>query len=426
MESNSQESIQPVETVEEQPQLISPTNYQFFSFEGSGREYFRIWIVNIALTILTLGIYSAWAKVRSNRYIYANTYLNGSNFEYNADPIRILIGRIVVVGFYAAFVIFSDYLMMFEVAGVIALGAFIAMPWLIRQAICFKMRNTSYRNIPFRYSGKTIDFYFFFILHSLLNILTFFLIFPYSYYKFKQLVIDHAHYGNGGFKFYGTGGKSYATFILVFVWSVLFTFAVGILLVSILAGIGALVGGDELMMIQEIAGMGGTVWTDSNVTYVPMEINESYGVYDVNTTYDYNATTEPVEMSGDLLGMGSVYAAIGFIMLLLYLPLVTWYQGFSDGYFSNFVRNFTKLEQASLKGTISPFKLGMIASTNVIAVVFSLGLLYPWAKIRYLRYKIEHTAFACYNYEQFESTGYVTGSTVGEEMTDFFDIDVGV
>jgi hypothetical protein len=33
-------------------------------FTGSGAEYFGIWIVNLLLTILTLGIYSAWAKVR--------------------------------------------------------------------------------------------------------------------------------------------------------------------------------------------------------------------------------------------------------------------------------------------------------------------------------------------------------------------------
>ena len=34
-------------------------------FNGKGFEYFKIWIVNIFLTIVTLGIYSAWAKVRN-------------------------------------------------------------------------------------------------------------------------------------------------------------------------------------------------------------------------------------------------------------------------------------------------------------------------------------------------------------------------
>ena len=47
-------------------------------FTGSGSEYFKIWIVNVLLTIVTLGIYSAWAKVRRLRYFYNNTRFAGS------------------------------------------------------------------------------------------------------------------------------------------------------------------------------------------------------------------------------------------------------------------------------------------------------------------------------------------------------------
>jgi uncharacterized membrane protein YjgN (DUF898 family) len=59
-----------------------------FEFTSTGREYFGIWIVNILLTVLTLGIYSAWAKVRRNRYVYGNTRLLGSGFDYHAQPMH--------------------------------------------------------------------------------------------------------------------------------------------------------------------------------------------------------------------------------------------------------------------------------------------------------------------------------------------------
>ena len=36
-------------------------------FTGKAGEYFRIWIVNVCLSVVTLGIYSAWAKVRRKR-----------------------------------------------------------------------------------------------------------------------------------------------------------------------------------------------------------------------------------------------------------------------------------------------------------------------------------------------------------------------
>ena len=352
-------------------------DFKYFEFKGSASEYFRIWMVNIALTILTLGIYSAWAKVRTNRYMYANTYLNGSNFEYNADPIRILIGRIIVVTLYALFVLFSQYLFMFEIAGGIAILALIVMPWLVRQAVSFKLRNTSYRNVPFRYEGKVSSFYGFFILHFFLNIFTLMLIFPYSYVKFKKLIIDNAHYGDGDFKFSGGAGDAYAIYIQVFVWSTLF-------LVAVVA----------ILMILSV-----TVTNFLNLS--PALLSDS--------------------ISSDIVGIlitGGVF--------LIYVPFVFWNKGFTDGYFSNFVREKTMLNNAPLKGEMKPFKLGVIAATNALAIFFSLGLLYPWAQIRYLKYKLEHTALACEDYDQFESHGYVTGSTVGEEMVDFFDIDIGL
>ena len=351
--------------------------FKYFEFKGNASEYFRIWIVNIALTILTLGIYSSWAKVRSNRYMYANTYLNGSNFEYNADPIRILIGRIIVVTLYALFVLFSQYLGMLKIAGGIALLAFIAMPWLIRQAVGFKLRNTSYRNVPFRYEGKVSSFYGFFLLHIFLNIFTFMLIFPYSYVKFKKLILDNAHYGDGDFKFSGGAGDAYAIYIQVFVWSTLFIFAV-------------------VFAFAFIGGLLGAIFGDS---------------------FSNLADTIDPDIISMLVGSG---------VFLIYVPFVFWNKGFTDAYFSNFVREKSTLNNAPLKGDMKPFKLGVIAATNALAIFFSLGLLYPWAQIRYLKYKLEHTAFACKDYDQFESHGYVTGSTVGEEMVDFFDIDIGM
>ena len=50
-------------------------------FSGSAREYFRIWIVNLCLTLLTAGIFSAWAKVRKKRYYYSHTTLMGLLFN---------------------------------------------------------------------------------------------------------------------------------------------------------------------------------------------------------------------------------------------------------------------------------------------------------------------------------------------------------
>ena len=66
------------------------------SFTGTAGEFFRIWIVNVFLTVITLGIYNAWAKVRTRQYFYANTHLAGHSFDYLANPINILKGNLIV------------------------------------------------------------------------------------------------------------------------------------------------------------------------------------------------------------------------------------------------------------------------------------------------------------------------------------------
>src|SRR4026207_2339411 len=68
-----------------------------FEFRGNGGEYFRIWIVNLLLTIVTLGIYSAWAKVRRLKYMYRNTQIADSSFDYHGSPVAILKGRLVAL-----------------------------------------------------------------------------------------------------------------------------------------------------------------------------------------------------------------------------------------------------------------------------------------------------------------------------------------
>ena len=79
-----------------------------FQFLGSGREYFKIWIVNMFLTILTLGVYSAWAKVRKNKYFYGNTRLGDASFDYLADPMAILRGRLIAFGLFSVYSVITN------------------------------------------------------------------------------------------------------------------------------------------------------------------------------------------------------------------------------------------------------------------------------------------------------------------------------
>src|SRR5262245_39325722 len=122
-----------------------------FEFRGTGGEFFRIWIVNLALTLITLGIYSAWAKVRTRRYFYGNTVVAGHAFDYHAAPLRILIGRAIAVGLFIVYNIISRLSPLVAAPAVIVF--LVAIPWLIVAAQRFNARNTSYRNVRFNFIG---------------------------------------------------------------------------------------------------------------------------------------------------------------------------------------------------------------------------------------------------------------------------------
>lgn len=120
----------------------SMTKRHEFSFSGKASEYFGIWIVNLLLSIVTVGIYTAWAKVRRLRYFYGNTWLDGHNFEYHAKPKQILIGWIIVVVVLAGFNLLAEFFPTYAAYALIPY--FLILPWLINKALSFNARESPF------------------------------------------------------------------------------------------------------------------------------------------------------------------------------------------------------------------------------------------------------------------------------------------
>jgi uncharacterized membrane protein YjgN (DUF898 family) len=127
-----------------------------FEFKGTVSGFFRIWITNTALTLVTLGIYSAWAKVRTRRYIFGNTQLDGMKFDYHGDARQILKGRILLVSILAAYFL-GPYI--YPLLSTITSGlALLLTPWIIVRAQVFNRGNTSYRGIRFKLAPHRVQF----------------------------------------------------------------------------------------------------------------------------------------------------------------------------------------------------------------------------------------------------------------------------
>ncbi len=180
-------------------------------FNGTGAGYFRIWIVNVILSVLTLGIYSAWAKVRRKQYFYGNTRIDRASFEYLADPKRILIGRIIVVVAFFTYSLVSELVPI--VGSILGLAFVILLPWLVVRSTAFNARNSAIRNIRFDFAGTVGQAAVVFILWPVLAALTLGILSPYVYFRQKRFLVDNSRYGKTPFSFTATSGDYYRVFL---------------------------------------------------------------------------------------------------------------------------------------------------------------------------------------------------------------------
>ncbi len=196
------------------PQGVTSVGVLRLSFVGSGHEYFAIWISNLLLIAVTLGIYSPWAKVRRLRYLYANTRLADSGFEYTGRPMAILKGRVIAVVLLAGYQAVGAYLG--ASGAVLAMLAFaLAAPWLIWKSFQFKLYNTRFRGLRLGFAGSLGGAYRTFLGLPLLLPLTLLLLGPFVHQRIKRYQHANARYGAARFRFEASVGGFYVTYLLV-------------------------------------------------------------------------------------------------------------------------------------------------------------------------------------------------------------------
>ncbi len=123
-------------------------------FTGTGAEYFRIWIVNLLLILITFGIYYPWAKVRKLKYFYNNTHIDGHALEFHGEAKKMLRGSLIVGVFFMIYSVAVDFS---AVAGLIAILSFMALgPMLFRASMRFRLANTSWRGMRMRFVAQDL------------------------------------------------------------------------------------------------------------------------------------------------------------------------------------------------------------------------------------------------------------------------------
>lgn len=338
-------------------------------FRGSAGEYFGIWIVNILLTIITVGIYSAWAKVRRNRYFYGNSFVDGHSFDYHAKGLQIFIGRAIVFGYIIAY---NVLLTVSPIAGgILALLMLVLLPWIVMRSLRFNARVTSYRNIRFDFVGKTGGAFFAIIVGGLVSFFSLGILAPFASRWLYRYIFNNLRYGDRTFETDPKIGALYRVWLPAF------------LLMIVGAAVGAVVG--------------------------------IFGYYGAEGLED--ATAEP-EMRLIL----AIYGALIPAFLLWGIAAIFYRIGVR-----NVVMNATRFDtRHSLFSDLGRLRYFWIVVSNLVVSVVTFGLMRPWAAVREHRYVIEHSGIVVDGeLDDVISSMQASGSAVTAEYLDLEGFDFG-
>jgi uncharacterized membrane protein YjgN (DUF898 family) len=323
---------------------------------------------NLLLTVATLGIYSAWAKVRRLQYFYRNTTVAGSSFDYHGSPQAILKGRIVAVILLAAYNLSFQYNEALGLTVLAILG--LVMPWLLVRSLRFKLHNSSYRGLRFRFGGSVGESYVVFLTLPIASFFTLYLLAPLWHQQLKKYQHNNSHYGEAAFRFDAPLGAFYKVYFAAAAIAMAPIFLVGMIAAMILPGMLSGVGPAAAYLAPLIA--------------------------------------------------LAVMALLAALWVLLVKPYLT-------SRIQNLVWNNTTLGPHGFVCTLAARKLFVIHATNLLLIVLTLGLYKPFAAVRLQKYLVESMALLPTG----DLDGFVAGQTsavsaAGEETADLFDIDIAL
>ncbi len=201
-------------------------------YTGSAAEYFRIWIVNVCLTLLTLGIFSAWAKVRKKRYFYSHVVLDGTPFQYLGQPIPILKGRLIAVAVLGVWY-FATHIMV-ELMPIVLIAAFILAPWVLVRSAAFNARYSAFRNMTFHFGGTYWSAVKVLYGWAIVTLFTFGLAFAWWQQRIRRYMVNRSGYGGASGEFAARGGQF---FKIYFIAGLATSVGVGVA-IGLAAGIG--------------------------------------------------------------------------------------------------------------------------------------------------------------------------------------------
>ena len=384
---------------------VSDTQDLDIRFTGSGSEYFRIWIVNLLLILVTLTLYLPFARARRMAYFQNNTLVGGDPLGFHADPWKMFRGYLLVLVLGLGYWGVSNFLPHLSWVALLVLA--VLWPALWRASLQFRLRNTSWRGVRMAFVGDMRSAYLA-MLPFFIPALAFALLLPdlgegdeVSDEVAQQAVIVGGlvtlgflafmpwlwarikRYQHGGYAFaqertrleVGAGGF-YSLFFKVLGVSL----GLGVVLVLV-AGVLAIVLGASLAVLSNMSGEHSAL-----LTFTPV---------------------------------------IFFVLFYLAVPLVV--GSYMTSRMQNLLWSNTRSSNIRFGSDLRLMPLFKLNAVNWLLIALTLGLYWPFAAVRSARIRLEAMRLEVDgDVQAWVGAQQRSSGVVGDAAGDFFGIDMGL
>jgi uncharacterized membrane protein YjgN (DUF898 family) len=354
----------------------APQPYRQLSFRGDGSTLFGITLVNLFLTVVTLGIYLFWGKVKARKYVFGQLEFEGDRFGYHATGKELLIGWLkvaLVLGILfgaqnaGRFLLDGPVAFVLEVIGSVAFVVLLPIATVASRR--FRLSRTSWRGIRFSFRGRARDFLKLYFRGTFLTAITFGLYYPFFMNEAQRFLMSRTYFGNTRFDYDGEGREMLKIYLLTRFLPLLVATLVA------LAGIAF-------------------AWSSAMATQDPRAVFLAIAV-------------------------------TGPLAVLIFLGTWPWFTAARDRY----VWSRTTFATARFRSTVTAGRLYRLYLGDIVRLVFTLGFALPWVVVRHVRFRcanlfVEGPLDLAAIQQEAQAA-----SAVGEGLGDFFgilELDLGL
>jgi uncharacterized membrane protein YjgN (DUF898 family) len=200
-------------------------------YDGDIGELYGIFLINLMLTIVTLGIFRFWAITRYRRYLWSHMRFQNERFEYTGRGRDLFLGFLMAIGILLGLGIAAGLLsaLLGTINKVLATLPIIALYVTILilafaarfSAQRYRLSRTVWCGIRGGMQGSALRYGVRSLLYAVMLPFTLFQLVPWTQVRLAERRINASRFGNLAFAFRGRAARLYLPYLAVFIGTTL-------------------------------------------------------------------------------------------------------------------------------------------------------------------------------------------------------------